>query len=267
MKRILVLSSYVARGTVGLQATLPAFTQSGLDAIAVPTVVLSNHPGHRACAGTAVAPDTLAAMIDALAGNGWLADLDAVFIGYLPSPDHVRFAREATLALQARAMPPLVIVDPVLGDDPQGLYVRQETAAAIRDALIPVADVVTPNRFELEWLSGQPVHDLASAATAARILNRRICAATSIPVSNNRIANCLLSADQTLNEATDVVPNAPHGTGDYFAGCLVAGLLRGLSTHEALRVATLEVARTLHVSAGLDHLRLTGLTAPHTARA
>ena len=101
MRRVLVMSSFVAHGTVGLQATLPAFAGPQFDVIAIPTIVLSNHPGHKACAGSAIPPSTLSDMADALDANGWLAGLDAIFTGYLPSADHVdpgggRVARQYT---------------------------------------------------------------------------------------------------------------------------------------------------------------------------
>ena len=266
MKRILILSSYVAQGTVGLQATVPAFDSPAFEVIAVPTVVLSNHPGHRACAGTAVAPETLAAMLDALAANGWLRELDVLLLGYMPSPDHVRWAATLAQGLKLQGPELTVVVDPVLGDDPQGLYVRPETAAAIRDNLLPLADLITPNRFELAWLSACTVDGPETATNAARTLHRPTCAATSIPADGGRIANLLISDSLVAHENADLVPQAPHGTGDYFAGALVAARLLGHGDREALRIATLEVARALHVSSGLDYLRFAAVTTGHPGR-
>jgi pyridoxine kinase len=255
MRRILVISSYVARGTVGLQATLPALTRPDFDVIAMPTVVLSNHPGHRKCAGTTIAPDTLAAMMDALDGNGWLTGLDAVFTGYLPSVAHVEWALRAVERIKALSPAVLVAADPVLGDDPGGLYIGHDTAAAVRDQLLPLADFATPNRFELAWLSGVDVSDRATAVSAARALRSPLVAATSIPDGDDAIANLLITPDQCIAETLARRSHAPHGTGDYFAGLLLAALLERQSHDQALRTATSGVARAIEASIDGTQLR------------
>src|SRR5512139_356379 len=84
--RIVVLSSLVAQGHVGLRALVPALERSCHEVIALPTVVLSSHAAYTHVAGTAVAPDVLDRMAGALEANGWLAAIDVVITGYLPSP-------------------------------------------------------------------------------------------------------------------------------------------------------------------------------------
>ncbi len=266
MRRVLMLSSYVARGTVGLQATLPALPAGIFDVIALPTVVLSNHPGHKACSGTALSPETLNSMVDALAANGWLQGLDGIFTGYLPSAGHVAVARHTVQRLKAGNPAVFYMADPVLGDDPGGLYIAAETANAVRDQLLPLADVTTPNRFELEWLTGQPVHDPASAAAASRHLGCMKVAATSVPAGAMSLANVLVCGGDVAIETVNRSAHAPHGTGDYFAGLLMAALLLGQSDSDAVRTASLGVSRVIAASDGLDHLNFACLTATHTAR-
>ena len=132
MARILAISSQVARGTVGLSIIVPALHALGHEVIALPTVILSNHPGHAHSAGQPVAPHTLHKMLDALKANGWLTGINAVLTGYLPSIEHVAFA--ATAIKSAHAANPrkrvMVLCDPVLGDDPKGLYIDARAAAA-----------------------------------------------------------------------------------------------------------------------------------------
>ena len=84
MPRVLAISSQVARGHVGLGAVVPVLQALGHDVIALPTVLLSNHPGHAHAAGECVGPDQLRRMLDALGANGWLGEIDAVLTGYLP---------------------------------------------------------------------------------------------------------------------------------------------------------------------------------------
>lgn len=253
-RRVLVISSYVASGTVGLQATLPALPGQDFEVIAIPTVVLSNHPGHKNCAGTAIAPQTLSEMTEALDGNGWLHGLDAIFTGYVPSADHVAWAARTVERVKTLNPSALYIADPVLGDDPGGLYISRAAAEAVRDGLLPLADLATPNRFELAWLTGMSVTDRASAIVATRSLNRPRLAATSIPDGPDRLANLLVTASGSEIAAVPRHDHAPHGTGDYFAGVILAEILRGASDREALNTATSQTATAIAASADGRHL-------------
>ena len=82
MGTVIAISSLVAKGGVGLRVTVPALQRLGHDAIAFPTMVLSSHLGFARVAGTAISPETLAAMIDALDANAWLERADAIITGY-----------------------------------------------------------------------------------------------------------------------------------------------------------------------------------------
>jgi pyridoxine kinase len=170
MARILAISSQVVHGSVGLSVIVPALQSLGHEVIALPTVLLSNHSGHLHVAGTRIAPETLAAMIDALAANGWLAGVEVVLSGYLPTPEHVAFVAATVGRLRATKPALPYLCDPVIGDWPKGIYIDEHAAKAIRDQLQPLATMLTPNAFELGWLTGQPVVDLATALTAIRSL-------------------------------------------------------------------------------------------------
>lgn len=254
MRRALVMSSFVAKGTVGLQATLPALTATGVETISVPTVVLSNHPGFKACAGTAIACETLHAMLDALDVNGWLSSIDTIFTGYLPSAEHVSVARAAVERVKAASPAALYLADPVLGDDPSGLYVSRETAIAVRDLLLPLATIATPNRFELSWLAGRDVTDRETAVAAARSIGVPLVAATSISSGDEHLENLLISTTKTCVETVQRLSKAPHGTGDYFAGVLLSELLHGAPHPGALATATRQTERLVVASQHSDDL-------------
>src|SRR5688572_12887611 len=108
MATVIAVSSFVARGTVGLRAIMPAFDRMGHETIAVPTILLSNHLGHPRAEGAAVAPETLDAAIAGLDANGWLSRVDAVLTGYLPSPEHVRIVE--ALIVRLRVLRPEALV-------------------------------------------------------------------------------------------------------------------------------------------------------------
>jgi pyridoxine kinase len=223
MARVLALSSWVAAGHVGLSAAIPALQALGCEAIGLPTVTLSNHKAFAACAGAETPPDTLRAMLDAVEANGWLAGLDAVLTGYLPSAAHGAFAAEAIARARAASPAARVVVDPVCGDDPKGLYLPQAAAEALRDRVVPLADALTPNRFELSWLTGAPVADLAEAEAAARRLRAPRVLLTSPPLGPRETGVCEIAADGARLCRLPRLEGAPHGAGDVFAALIAAG--------------------------------------------
>jgi len=257
LARVLAISSQVARGHVGLSAIVPALQRLGHDVWALPTVLLSNHPGHRHTAGTRIEAVGLQRMLDALEQNGWLGEVDAVLTGYLPSVAHVAFAAE-TVARLRTGQPGLVyLCDPVIGDEPNGIYIDADAAAAIRDALVGRADIATPNRFELSYLSGKEVGDAASAIDAASALGVGVVLATSLLGRDEKErASLTVSRDGALVTHVPLRGNAPHGTGDLMAGLLLGYLLEGRNTKEALGRATAVVDAVLEASEGADELRL-----------
>ena len=261
MARILSISSQVVRGHVGNSAAVVALQRLGHEVWPLPTVVLSNHPGHPKVAGLRIPPETMLAMVVALRDNGWLGEIDAVSTGYLPSAAHVSAAAEVIGMIRTARSDALVLVDPVLGDDPKGLYIEEEAAQAVRDKLLPLADVLTPNRFELAWLSRLPVADAASAATAAEALGVDFLIATSIPGAVNELINLLHAQENRIQVAVPKRRFAPHGTGDLLAALFLGRMLKRESASAALRAAVAEVEAAIAASAGADELRLTGASA------
>ncbi|MCC7253332.1 pyridoxal kinase [Hyphomicrobium sp.] len=265
MATVIAVSSFVARGTVGLRAILPSLDRMGHEAIACPTTLLSNHLGHARATGSPVAPETLSAIIEALDANGWLPDVDAVLTGYLPSPDHVRIVETLVARLHTQRPDALFVCDPVLGDHPGGLYVPQGVAEAVRDRLLPRATHVKPNRFELAFLSGRPVETPADVVDAARALPVPVVLASSIPLDGNRLGNIVVTRDRAVHCTVPRESRAPHGTGDLLAALFTAHLLHGEDPATSAAFAAGAVARTIALSAGEDELQLWGPTAWHEA--
>ncbi len=256
MARILALSSHVAFGSVGLAAMVPALQWLGHEVMALPTVLLSSHPVYGRFAGDAVPADQIAAMLDALAAHGWLAETAAVITGYLPSPAHVAVARAAVERVRSVAADALYLCDPVFGDEPEGLYLPDATASAIRDELLPLASVATPNRFELAWLAGLPVGDLAEARQAAWALGVPSVLATSVPADDNRLANLLVAGDKVLACFVRRRATAPHGTGDLLAAMYLGNRLNRHSPAYCLGASASAVDATVAASMGRDELPL-----------
>ena len=263
MARVLAISSFVAFGHVGLGAIVPALQALGHDVIALPTVVLSSHYGYREVGGFDLERDQIRSIVNGLTANGWLDEVDAVLTGYMPSLDLVTSFARMLENLGAGRPDVLYLCDPVIGDDPRGVYVAEEVAAAIRDMLVPLADVITPNRFELQWLSGAPVTDAASADAAAELIGADLVAATSIPAGPGMIANIISAEDMAGQSRHPLRKGVPHGTGDLFAALLLGHLLNGLGESEALARASAGVDIMVRESLGLTEMRLV----THLARA
>jgi len=254
--RIIALSSLVSRGHVGLRALVPALEAFGHDVIALPTTILSSHAAYRTVAGLAMDIDILERMASALDANGWLASADMLITGYLPSVDHVTFAAALGRRLLEQNPAAGIVCDPVLGDAPKGLYVQKEAAKRVQSDLVPLATILTPNAFELSWLSQRPVTDLATASSAARTLQVSMVLATSVPVGANQLATLLQTTDVSVYTTVPIRPGAPSGTGDLLTGLFIANLAAGIRPPSALAAAGAVLEQVLAASNGADDLNL-----------
>ncbi len=149
----------------------------------------------------------------------------------------------------------LVLVDPVVGDE-GGLYVSEAVAAAIRDRLVPLASCITPNRFELAWLSGREIEDEPAALAAARSMAVPEVLATSIP-AGDRLATMAIGADSHHTVLNQKLAGVPHGTGDFLSGLYLGERLQ-LPPQEALAAAMKRLSRAIGLSAGTPVLDVAG---------
>jgi len=253
---LLVITSQVVRGGISGRGLVFALQRLGHPVWFVPTILLPWHPGHGLATHIVPPADQFAAMLDDLAKSARLDEIGGVITGYLGSADQAGPVADLVSAVRAKNPSAPYLCDPVIGDH-GGLYVPQATAEAIRDQLVPMADVVTPNSFELSWLSGFPVETEPQALAAARSLGTTRVLVTSSPaLRRNAISNLLVGPTTTLAAEHAAVPNPPHGTGDILAGLFLSRWLSGFSDEDALvraAASTFElVART--VKKGEDEL-------------
>lgn len=228
MTRILAMSSWVAAGHVGLSAAAPVLQALGWRTLQLPTTMLSNHTGWPAVGGAATPPEQLDSILGAIDENGWLGAVETVLIGYLPTPEHVDCARRVIERTRSRNPAARFVCDPILGDYPEGIYIREDAAEAVRERLVPLADVMTPNRFELEWLTGRPIASMDDALDGARaLLGRGVAsriAVTSAPVGPNEIGVLDVTRDHARLHRVTLRTNIPKGVGDVFSALTAAGL-------------------------------------------
>ena len=96
----------------------------------------------------------------------WLGEVAGVLSGYLGDAEQATAVASLVRAVQARNPDAIYVCDPVMGDM-GGLYVPQQLAEALRDVLLPIADIATPNRYELEWIAGTKLEDMRTTMIAA----------------------------------------------------------------------------------------------------
>jgi pyridoxine kinase len=257
MARVLAISSHVVRGHVGLDATVPGLQALGHEVWALPTVTFASRPGLGRMARLDPAAADLAALLAALEADGCWAGLDAVLTGYFPSANTVEVAADAVARIKSTSARVRVLVDPVLGDAGK-LYVAPDTAAAIRDRLLPLADIATPNLFELGWLSGGAA-DRAGIIAAARRLGPATVVVTSALENAGDVTTLLVTPVDAVEHRERGYANIPNGAGDLFAGLLLGHLLIKPSLEAALSASLADLDTVLAASAGKPVLDLAAL--------
>ncbi len=244
---VLSIQSHVAYGHVGNASAVFALQRLGVEVWPVHTVQFSNHTGYGAWRGRIFDGASVDEVVDGIADRGVLDRCDAVLSGYLGSADIGHAVVGAVTKVRAARPGAVYCCDPVIGDVGRGVFVRPGILELLRDVAVPVADVVTPNHFELDALSGMTTRSLASvkeAVAAVQALGPRTVLTTS------------LVAEDTPEDAVDLLASAQgrhfrvrtprlgvsvNGAGDAIAALFLAHLLRTGSAEQALSGAAASV--------------------------
>jgi pyridoxine kinase len=244
---LISIQSHVAYGHVGNSAAVFALQRLGCEVWPVHTVQFSNHTGYGGWQGDVFTADRIAAVIDGIARLGVLDTCDGVLSGYLGAVE----TGDAILAAVARvkAANPAArwCCDPVIGNRARGDFVRPGVADFMRERAVPAADVVTPNHFELDRLTGRDTKDLAAVLAAVDVLHAR--GPGAVLVTSVR-------CDATPADSLDVIASAAggrylvrtpllgipaNGAGDLAAALFFFHYLRNRDAAAALAAATSSV--------------------------
>jgi pyridoxine kinase len=250
MPRVLILSSHVAASRVGGSAQALALARLGIEPVLVPTVLFGRHPGWGPPGGGAVAPEVFEAVIGGVEAQGLFSHLDAVITGYFASAQQVAIAAETLARVKAASSGARLIVDPIMGDVESGLYVREPVAEAIADVLVPLADLVAPNAWELERLTGRAVEDAATAVAAAAALGRPVL--VSSVRSGDHIGVAYAEGGRGWLGSHARAQSAPKGTGDLLTAFFAAALIQGDEPRDALELAVGALAEVIAVAGDDD---------------
>jgi pyridoxine kinase len=212
----------------------------GVETIFIPTVLFGRHPGLGPPGGAATPRDILEGMIEGVTVSGALTGAQAMITGYFATADQVSAGARLIDAVRVANPAARILVDPIMGDEGRGLYVREEVADAIAGLLVPRADILAPNAWELARLSGRPVSDPASARAAAKTLGRTVLA-SSIPLGDE-IGVMLASPEGAILARHPRLPADPKGAGDLLTAIFAGSLVSRHSSTDALAAATAETA-------------------------
>lgn len=248
---ILSINSHVVRGHVGNSATVFPLQCLGYEVWPVHTTLFSNHPGHGQWRGHVVESRRVAQVLDGIADGGAFAGVEAVLTGYLGSVDTGEAALAAVAAVKGARPAALYCCDPVIGDADEGLYVEDTLARWFGERAVAVADILTPNRFELAYLSGRPAATEVEALAAARTLIERgpwLVMATSIAAdgaaaagAEGRISTLAVTAAGAWRVTTPKLTTRAKGAGDVLAALFLGRYLEAGDAGAALEQAVSSV--------------------------
>jgi pyridoxine kinase len=237
---VLSIQSHVAYGHVGNSSAVFPLQRLGIEVWPVHTVQFSNHTGYGEWTGQVFDVQAVEEIVQGIADRGVLGSCDAVLSGYLGSAD-TGLAVVGTVARVREANPDAVYCcDPVIGDVGRGVFVRPGIEAFLRDIAVPAADIVTPNHFELDLLSGTTSRSLASvtdAVAAVQALGPRVVLTTSL-VTDDTPDDCvdLLASEggRHFRVRTPRLDVSVNGAGDAIAALFLAHWLDTRSAGTAL---------------------------------
>lgn len=265
--RFLSLQSHVAYGYVGNRAAAFPLQRLGHEVWAVNTVEFSNHTGYGAWRGRAASAEQVAEIVQGIEALGQFSRCDGLLTGYVGDAALADVILDT--ARRVRAANPRVVwcCDPVLGDIDTGIYVRPGIDAFFRDRAIPAADLVTPNHFELEHLTGRTVSTMSEALSAARTLLQgeprgpRLALITSLrraDASADTIEMVAVTPDAAWRVATPMIgfEIAPNGTGDAVAALFTAHWAAGDDIADALGKAASSIFAVLEATAAMGEREL-----------
>jgi pyridoxine kinase len=183
---ILSIQSHVAYGHVGNASAVFPMQRLGVEVWPIHTVQFSNHTGYGSWKGRVFDGPAIEELVEGIAERGVLPRCDGVLSGYMGSAD-IGNAILSTVA-RVRGVNPetLYCCDPVIGDVGRGVFVRPGVPEFMKEQAVPAADIITPNQFELDYLSGittQSLSSLKEAIAAVHLLGPKVVLTTSVETS------------------------------------------------------------------------------------
>ncbi len=249
MRRVSILSiqSLVAYGHAGNSAALFPLQRMGKEVWPVMTVHFSNHTGYGAWRGPLLAASDVAEVIRGVEERGAMDRCEAVLSGYQGAEDVGAVVLDAVAMVKSHNPSAVYCCDPVMGDVGRGMFVRPGIPELMRDRVVPAADVITPNHFELDFLAGTTtttVPELLEAVDRVRATGPATVLVTSALLDDtpeDRLDMVAVSDAGAWRTRFPRLSTSPPGAGDLTAAVFLANLLDGHDLALALARTTSSV--------------------------
>lgn len=255
--KILSIQSAVAYGHVGNSAAVFPLQRIGVEVMPVYTVNFSNHTGYGAWRGPLIAPDEVRDVIVGVEERGVFPQLDVILSGYQGGEGIAEVIIDAVARVKAANPSAVYACDPVMGNAKSGCFVAPAIPVLLRERVVPVADIITPNQFELGFLTDtQPdtVESTLASADAARAMGPRTVLVTSVERPDREagtIEMMVVDDSGAWIVQTPLLPMKANGSGDVTAALFTAHYRSTGSAADALARTTSSVydlLRTTHES-------------------
>jgi pyridoxine kinase len=237
---VLSIQSAVAFGHVGNSAAVFPMQRLGVEVWPVHTVNFSNHTGYGEWRGPVLPADDVRAVLQGVADRGAYPEVDAVLSGYQGGSDIGSVILEAVEAVKAANPAAIYACDPVMGNATSGCFVHPDIPVLLRDRVVPRADLITPNQFELGYLTDTEPHTLEETLASvdlARAMGPSTVLVTSVlrpEAPADTLEMLAVHGDEAWLVGTPRLPMKANGSGDVTAALFTTHLLGTGSAQEAL---------------------------------
>lgn len=245
--KILSIQSAVAYGHVGNSAAVFPLQRIGVEVFPVYTVNFSNHTGYGAWRGPVINPSDVREVIQGIEDRGAFADIDVVLSGYQGDEGIADVILDTVARVKAANPDAVYSCDPVMGNAKSGCFVAPAIPVLLRDRVVPAADIITPNQFELGFLTGTEPDTLESTLASvdlARATGPRTVLVTSVERPDREPDTLeMLAVDESgaWIVTTPLIPLKANGSGDVTAALFTAHYRRSGDLADALARTTSSV--------------------------
>ncbi len=238
--KVLSIQSAVAYGHVGNSAAVFPLQRIGVEVMPVYTVNFSNHTGYGAWRGPLISPDDVREVITGIEERGAFPQIDVILSGYQGSEGIADVILDAVTRIKAANPTAIYACDPVMGNARSGCFVAPAIPVLLRERVVPAADVITPNQFELGYLTGTEPDTLESTLASvdlARAMGPSTVLVTSVerPDRDEGTLEMLVVDDHgAWIVTTPQLPMKANGSGDVTAALFTAHYRRTGDAADAL---------------------------------
>ncbi|MFN3706955.1 pyridoxal kinase PdxY [Microcella sp.] len=245
--KVLSIQSAVAYGHVGNSAAVFPLQRIGVEVLPVYTVTFSNHTGYGAWRGPLISPDDVREVITGIEERGVFPQIDVILSGYQGSEGIADVILDAVARIKAANPAAIYACDPVMGNAKSGCFVAPAIPVLLRERVVPAADIITPNQFELGYLTGTEPDTLEStlhSVDLARAMGPRTVLVTSVERPDRDEGTLEMLAvdnDGAWIVSTPQLPMKANGSGDVTAALFTAHYRRSGDAADALARAASSV--------------------------